>query len=150
MLPAISIKMLLELRCGLQHWRSCSSHFKNIYIYIPRFKDFLPLNIGRIKWYLPEVNALEIHLLFMEVCLFLSFPIIENFRHVCVPFFSRPVQTSHHPLKRQQGGVNHRLQSYLLFSFSYLLSQDLTRTLHLKPDLPNFPFWPTPLWPFLL
>ena len=28
-----------------------------------------------------------------------------NLRHVCFPFFSRPVQTSHHPLKRQQDCV---------------------------------------------
>ena len=70
MLRTISIKILLNLCCGLQHWRSCSSHLKNIYI--PYFKIFLPSNIGRINPYLPDVVALELRLLFMELCLFLS------------------------------------------------------------------------------
>jgi len=51
-----------------------------------------------------------------------------NLRHVCSSFFSRPVQTSHHPLNRQQDNV-HPLcvswkQSYQLFSFCWLLSQN--------------------------
>ena len=70
-------------------------------------------------------------LLYWKICLFLSFASIEdiiNLRHVCSSFFSRPVQTSHHPLNRQQDNVHplrvSRKQSYQLFSFCCLLSQN--------------------------
>lgn len=76
MLLATSNKMLLKSCCGLQCWGSCSSHLK--IIRIPLFKIFLPSNIGRITLYPPDVIILEMHLLFREVCLFLSFTSIEN------------------------------------------------------------------------
>lgn len=54
----------------------------------PVFKNFLPLNIGRINLYLPEVIALEMRLLFMEVYLYSSFTFIENFIESTIAMFA--------------------------------------------------------------
>lgn len=100
MLLATSIKMLLKSCCGLQCWRSCSSHLKNIPI--PLFKIFVPSNIGTITLYPPDVIILEMHLLFREVCLHLSKTSSGQPLPCFFPLFSRPVQTSHHSLKCEQ------------------------------------------------
>lgn len=65
------------------------------------FEIFLPSNFGRINLYLPDIIALEMGLLFREVCLVLSFTPIKNITKstsAMFPFFSWPVQTCHHPV----------------------------------------------------
>ena len=54
----------------------------------PVFKNFLPLNIGRINLYLPEVIAFEMRLLFMEVYMYSSFTFIENFIESTIAMFA--------------------------------------------------------------
>ena len=107
MLPAILIEILLKLCYGLNIGTS-AYHIKKK---IPFFKIFSsfelwknnPVSTRRYRF--GNASSLLESVLVFELCIHRRHHRV-NLRHVCSSFLSRPVQTSHHPLNRQQDNVH--------------------------------------------